>query len=252
MKSQVLHTVWCNISGEAAGEIWHWSLSGVKGLSVCGFALTMGQRRKHQLSFLLTAFYYPDQLLVDNALFQYSRHTSFNHLTDAVSLVFPRAGVIHSVRLTCLLSTHRGGAAGTRLPGVSGDGEKPHRAEDRPVGAPPAVGEEKPDAADDPAQLLRTARRQWRGSVRYELTAITASTINTAITATCTGTDPITIPTTTYYHHYHHHQHYHHHHHHKRQHNQPSQPTITIAPSLSPPPPAAQAAALSPIPPPPP
>ena len=26
MESQVLHTVWCNISGEAAGEIWHWSL----------------------------------------------------------------------------------------------------------------------------------------------------------------------------------------------------------------------------------
>ena len=26
MKSQVLHTVWCNITGEAAGEIWHWSL----------------------------------------------------------------------------------------------------------------------------------------------------------------------------------------------------------------------------------
>ena len=33
MKSQVLHTVWCYISGEAAGEIWNWSLLGVKGLS---------------------------------------------------------------------------------------------------------------------------------------------------------------------------------------------------------------------------
>ena len=32
MKSQVLLTVWCNISGGAGGEIWHWSLSGVKGL----------------------------------------------------------------------------------------------------------------------------------------------------------------------------------------------------------------------------
>ena len=32
MKSQILHTVWCCISGEAAGEIWHWSLFGVKGL----------------------------------------------------------------------------------------------------------------------------------------------------------------------------------------------------------------------------
>ena len=26
MKSQVLPTVWCNSSGEAAGEIWHWSV----------------------------------------------------------------------------------------------------------------------------------------------------------------------------------------------------------------------------------
>ena len=34
MKSQVLHTVWCSISGEAAGEIWNWALLGVKGLKV--------------------------------------------------------------------------------------------------------------------------------------------------------------------------------------------------------------------------
>ena len=33
MKSQALLTVWCNISGGAGGEIWHWSLSGVKGLT---------------------------------------------------------------------------------------------------------------------------------------------------------------------------------------------------------------------------
>ena len=32
MESQVLHTVWCNITGETAGEIWSWSLLGVKGL----------------------------------------------------------------------------------------------------------------------------------------------------------------------------------------------------------------------------
>ena len=32
MKSQVLHAVWCNISGEAAGEISTSSLLGVKGL----------------------------------------------------------------------------------------------------------------------------------------------------------------------------------------------------------------------------
>ena len=35
MKSQALLTVWCNISGGAGGEIWHWSLSGVKGLNFC-------------------------------------------------------------------------------------------------------------------------------------------------------------------------------------------------------------------------
>ena len=34
MKSQVLHTVWCNISAEAAGEIWNWSLLGVKRLNL--------------------------------------------------------------------------------------------------------------------------------------------------------------------------------------------------------------------------
>ena len=34
MESQVLHTVWCNIAGEAAGEIWNWSFLGVKGLNI--------------------------------------------------------------------------------------------------------------------------------------------------------------------------------------------------------------------------
>ena len=33
MKSQVRHTVWSNIPGEAAGEISNWSLVGVKGLT---------------------------------------------------------------------------------------------------------------------------------------------------------------------------------------------------------------------------
>ena len=31
MKSQVFHTVWCDIFGEAAGEIWKRPLLGVKG-----------------------------------------------------------------------------------------------------------------------------------------------------------------------------------------------------------------------------
>ena len=34
MKSQVLHTAWCYITGEAARQIWHWSLLGVKGLTL--------------------------------------------------------------------------------------------------------------------------------------------------------------------------------------------------------------------------
>ena len=33
MKTQVLHNVWCDVSGEAAGNIWIWSLLGVKGLA---------------------------------------------------------------------------------------------------------------------------------------------------------------------------------------------------------------------------
>ena len=28
MKAQVLPTLWCNISGESAEELWHWSLQG--------------------------------------------------------------------------------------------------------------------------------------------------------------------------------------------------------------------------------
>ena len=34
MESQVLHTVWCNIAGEATGEIWNWSFLGVRGLKI--------------------------------------------------------------------------------------------------------------------------------------------------------------------------------------------------------------------------
>ena len=34
MKSQVLLTLWCNISGDAAEEIWSWSPVGVKGLTL--------------------------------------------------------------------------------------------------------------------------------------------------------------------------------------------------------------------------
>ena len=33
MKNPVLYTVWCYISGEAAGEIWSWSLLGLRGFT---------------------------------------------------------------------------------------------------------------------------------------------------------------------------------------------------------------------------
>ena len=45
MKSQVLLTVWCHISGEAAGEIWRWSLSGVKGLNQWVFLFIVSYHR---------------------------------------------------------------------------------------------------------------------------------------------------------------------------------------------------------------
>ena len=44
MKSQVLHTVWYNITGEAAGEIWTWSLLGVKGSTNESCCITQVQK----------------------------------------------------------------------------------------------------------------------------------------------------------------------------------------------------------------
>ena len=46
MQSQVLHTVWCNISGQAAGEIQNWSVLGVKGLTkALTLILALDQKR---------------------------------------------------------------------------------------------------------------------------------------------------------------------------------------------------------------
>ena len=50
MKRHVLHTVWCNISGEAAGEIWKWSLLGVKGLKLDLAAAHQEKRPGHPAS----------------------------------------------------------------------------------------------------------------------------------------------------------------------------------------------------------
>ena len=46
MKSQVLLTVWCHISCEAAGEFWHWSLSGVKGLTMIIMLVTVNVSKR--------------------------------------------------------------------------------------------------------------------------------------------------------------------------------------------------------------
>ena len=51
MKSHVLHTVWCNIPGEAAGEIWSWSLLGVKGLKLNNRDLTFVAASQGKLVF---------------------------------------------------------------------------------------------------------------------------------------------------------------------------------------------------------
>ena len=46
MENQVLHTVWCNISGEATGEIWNGSLLGLNGLKRISLkALKMGSHK---------------------------------------------------------------------------------------------------------------------------------------------------------------------------------------------------------------
>ena len=64
MKSQVLHTVWCYISGEAAGEISYWSLLGMKGLTSglgifndlrVGICANRGKARNHSGWLLNTA-----------------------------------------------------------------------------------------------------------------------------------------------------------------------------------------------------
>ena len=62
MKSQILHTVWCNITCEAAGGIWTWSLLRVKGLSKKDRRITL------QASFILfSPFVYRGGLCLDIA-----------------------------------------------------------------------------------------------------------------------------------------------------------------------------------------
>ena len=55
MKSQVLHTVWCNIFNETAGEIWSWSLLGVKGLNDFSTSCHIRISEEHANSLLLSA-----------------------------------------------------------------------------------------------------------------------------------------------------------------------------------------------------
>ena len=53
MKSQLLHTVWWDTSGEAAGEIWHWSLLGVTGkIEIYQYTLTSDARAEHIIIFV--------------------------------------------------------------------------------------------------------------------------------------------------------------------------------------------------------
>ena len=50
MKSHVLHTVWCYISDEA-GEIWNWSLLGVKGLT-CSPAILRNSEHSNSILYV--------------------------------------------------------------------------------------------------------------------------------------------------------------------------------------------------------
>ena len=74
MKSQVLHTVWCNISGEAAGEIWYWSLLGMKGLMLFLVSLPTSLGAKAQQSLcvdtLVVCEYLRKKFLPPNIVFQ--------------------------------------------------------------------------------------------------------------------------------------------------------------------------------------
>ena len=82
MKSQVLHTVWCHISCEAAGEFWHWSLSGVKGLNLC--------HAQHMLCYCS-----PHHPIVSRPFDEYSEHAIFD------GTKWKTAGGIHTNPIRC-------------------------------------------------------------------------------------------------------------------------------------------------------
>ena len=77
MKSQVLSTVWCNISGEAAGKIWNWSLLGVKGLNT---SIRRSSRSWSQKK--------PDSFVNGQSITLGSRCDEFLHYWEQVVFVF--------------------------------------------------------------------------------------------------------------------------------------------------------------------
>ena len=80
MKSQVLHTVWCYISGEAAGEFWHWSLSGVKGLN---YQFTQHHLIYFSKSWEDVLFWAGGVKGLDNEWYKYQKKKKKRHERDA-------------------------------------------------------------------------------------------------------------------------------------------------------------------------
>ena len=81
MKSQVLLTVWCNITGEAAGEIWTSSLSGVRGLKLSSENRQVAERgyleiRKQVAETEMSDADLPNPIAVQQSLFGFYRNPS--------------------------------------------------------------------------------------------------------------------------------------------------------------------------------
>ena len=109
MKSQVLGTLWCNISGEAAGEILNWPLLGVKGSSFRTiFSVTSRIRSwldssitRHRVSRYYKLQYHRDIFFHENVL------PCFGVLTCKISFLvfFRRNHLLNSLMIPSRINT---------------------------------------------------------------------------------------------------------------------------------------------------
>ena len=101
MKSQVLHTVWCNITGEATGEIWTWSLLGVKVLIYCRTPPYRYRKTIKTLYMSCNCFYFSNRIYITDYTTQYG--------DDCRATKRPRRYPDHPPRDTWLTDRHRRG-----------------------------------------------------------------------------------------------------------------------------------------------